>query len=74
MTMPSYTMLGECPTCEGRHTSGSGRPTGIDCRCGRHFHIGDDLWIRTDKSIVCPSCERALSPLDLDQHGRERDA
>jgi hypothetical protein len=66
--------FGECHACEGQHTVGSGRPNGVDCTCGRHFHFGDDLWIRTDKCIVCPSCERALSPLDFDYHGEERGA
>jgi hypothetical protein len=60
--------LGECPTC-GPHTVGEGIPNGVDCACGRHFHFGDALWTRTDPCIVCPACERALSPLDFDQQG-----
>jgi hypothetical protein len=64
--------LAECPRCEGRHTHGSGRPNGVDCRCGRHFHFGDEMWIRTDECIACPSCGRALSPLDFGQDGIER--
>jgi hypothetical protein len=44
----------------------------VDCSCGRHFHFGDDLWVRTDPCIVCPSCGKALSPLDFDQNGIER--
>lgn len=66
------TLSDACPTCEGGHTVGSGRPNGVNCRCGRHFHFGDDLWTRTDLCIVCPSCERALSPLDFDNEGNER--
>lgn len=72
MTSRNLSRLGECATCNGRHTHGSGRPNGVDCRCGRHFHFGDELWGRTDPCIVCPSCERALSPLDIDHEGNER--
>jgi hypothetical protein len=61
----SVSRLGTCPTCENKGTVGSGTPNGVDCRCGQHFHFGDDLWVRADKCIVCPSCGRALSPLDF---------
>lgn len=59
-----------CEVCKGSTTGHV--LTGVDCRCGRHFHFGKDLWVRTDKCIVCPACERALSPLDFDMHGNER--
>jgi hypothetical protein len=68
MTSLGLSTLGKCPACEGTHPPCAG----VDCRCGRHFHFGRDFWVRTDKCIVCPSCAHALSPLDFDQHGAER--
>jgi hypothetical protein len=53
--------LADCEFCTGR-THG---PVGIDCDCGRHFHIGSGLLVRTDDCVRCPSCERAASPLAL---------
>lgn len=61
-----------CSACSGRHTHGAGQPNGVDCRCGRHFHFGDELWIKSEPCIECPSCERVLSPLDFDNEGNER--
>ena len=45
---------GACQACEGRTFSNDG-PIGIDCSCGRHFHVGGALIVGNDP-IACPSC------------------
>lgn len=60
----SEMQFGDCQICRSRCFS-EGVPVGIDCACGRHFHIGTSLLVRSDPCIECPACERLTSPLDL---------
>lgn len=53
--------FGECDICPRGGTFGNGVPVGIDCMCGRHFHIGDQML--AGDSIACPTCERSVHPV-----------
>lgn len=56
--IPAYA---ECVSCEKRPHG----PVGVTCACGRHFHVGSELMVRTDPCIECPSCERRFTPLEI---------
>lgn len=57
--MPSTLTFGDCPTCRG-----STAIVGLDCTCGNHFHVGEQLVRKGAQAISCPRCETASAAID----------
>lgn len=52
--------MASCSVCESRCAPA----VGVDCTCGRHFHVGGD-WLVGTEPLECPSCGLSITPFEL---------
>lgn len=73
--MPDEQMsMGQCGICVIQGTVSATHPVGIDCACGKHFHVGAK-YLSEALPITCPRCDATVeTPFEIEGFNGSRKA